>query len=84
MRSPIRGAVRELANNAGRPYLAAAVLVPTITLERQLRRSLRKATVKDVADSSVEDKVLRRALRGRLLSAALTVGREAVFSELQR
>lgn len=84
MRSPLRGAVRELANNAGRPYLAAAVLVPAITLGRQLRRSLRNAAIQDAVDSSVESKVLLRALRGRPLSAALTVGREGVTSGFQR
>ena len=84
MRSPLRGIVREIANRAGRPYLAAAVLIPAAVLQRHLRRRLERGVLHGFFDPSIEQKTLLRILRGRPLSAALQIAREGLTSGVER
>ena len=84
MRSPLRGVVREIANSVGRPYLAAAVLLPAAVLQRHLRRRLERGVLHGFFDLSIEQKVLLRLLRGRPLSAAMQMVREGLTSGVER
>ena len=84
MRSPLRGLVREIANRAGRPYLAAAVLIPAAVLRGHLQKHLERGLLQGYLDGSIEQKTLLRILRGRPLSAALHLAREGLTSGVER